>query len=66
MFGNANGEVEVIADANGQYEYTTPELDEAVEGQVEVTAPGYADQVIELVLEPGSTEELNIQLQPQP
>lgn len=65
VFGNENGQVEVFADASGKYEYVTPELDEVVEGQVEVSAPTYITRILELVLEPGSTEVLNIQLEQQ-
>lgn len=63
---NAEGEVEVFTDDNGNFTYTSPDLSEAIEAELEVSASSYATYTAPLVLEPGTTEDVEVLLSPGP
>ncbi len=59
-------EIEVLTNANGQYTLTTPDLTEATEAELEASAPHYTTSTQTLVVEPATTEELDILLKVEP
>jgi hypothetical protein len=61
---NEDGEVEILTDANGVFTFTTPELTETIEAELEVSAPTYQTKLLPLVVEPGSTQDIEVLLQP--
>jgi hypothetical protein len=61
---NTEGEVELFTDANGVFTFTTPELTETIEAELEVSAPLHQTKLLPLVVEPASTQEVEVLLQP--
>jgi hypothetical protein len=59
---NDEGEVELLTDADGKASYTTPDLNETIEAELEVSAAAYATQTIPLTIEPGTTEDIEVEL----
>ena len=59
-------EIEVLTNDSGQYTLTTPDLTEATEAELEASAPHYTTSTQTLVVEPATTEELDILLKVEP
>lgn len=66
LLATVEGSVELFTDATGTFTITTPELSEAVEATMEVSAPGYATKTQTLVVEPGTVEDVEVLLAAQP
>ncbi len=62
---NPEGQVELTTDADGKFTYTSPDLSEVTEAEMEVTAAGYAMRIIQLVVEPGFTEDIEVLMTPE-
>ena len=66
VFRNAQGETEVFTDAEGRYSFSTPDLTEVLEAEMEVSAPAYATQIFNVIFEPATEQTLDVALNPTP
>jgi hypothetical protein len=58
------GQVELTTDAEGRFTYTTSEVNEVTEAEMEVSATGFSTKIIPLVIEPATTEDVEVLLVP--
>lgn len=64
LIRNSEGEVELFTDATGKASFTSGDLSETIEAEVEVSATAYAMQTVPIVIEPASEQTVDVELSP--
>lgn len=62
----SEGEVVIFTPPSGAFTHTTADLTEAIEMEVEVSAPGLVPRTLDIVVEPASEPTIEVELTPVP